>query len=501
LRYHTGGTTLNGGTLLIGSNTSVRLDEIVLNSGFLGFVSGSNTLTRSFTINQSDSGFTAVNAGDILTVSGNITGSGTLNKQGNGTLILTGTNTFTGGLNIRSGNLEVAAGSALGSGVITNDRALTIRTNSDTSLASVITGSGSLTKAGSGTLLLTGSNSYTGGTSIQGGVLAVGNDHALGNGTVTLSGSTLRASGDARKLNNAVTIVSPSTLSSGNVSTANPQTPGLMLTGGVTLASDGPLTITGNTRVAITGVLGEDGTGRTLIKDGAGTLVLTNDNTYTGGTFVRAGTLVVNNAYNRVARGSGTGEGAVTVGRGATLTGTFAISGGVQVNSGGALGIGNSIGASSVSTLTLAGGSLLQFEIGDDGISSDRLDVTGLLTKSGSGPITFLLSGEQQADGSQKALSEGTFTLLTFSAASGVSVNDFATAGLTPDWASRFTFTGPTWDNGGMKPGTLAVTLSHTPAALAAPEPTSLLFLLAAGGLGGISIACRRRKGRAGAIA
>jgi autotransporter-associated beta strand protein/T5SS/PEP-CTERM-associated repeat protein len=449
-------------------------------------------------------------------------GPGGINKLGAGTLTLNAANTFSGGVQINGGtvklghsqavqnstvtlnpggtlsfdNLSAATlgglagngdllGDSLGN-VILGDTNLTIGGNhASTAYSGRIIGAGSINKVGTGTLTLNAANTFSGGVQINAGALAVGNNAALGTGTVTLNtGSTLRASGDPRNLsnaftlNNAFTINGATTLDSGTFSTGNAHIPGLKLSGPVTLAGDGALTVTGNSRVAIAGVIGESpGQPMALIKRGGGTLELDNDNTYTGGTLIAQGTLVVNNAYNRTATGSGTGEGAVTVASGATLTGTYAISGAVQVNRGGILGIGNSIGQSSVSSLTLAGGSILDFEIGEDGISSDRLDIAGLLTRSGSGIISLNLTGELFPDGTVGALSEGTFTLMTFSSQSGLRETDFFATGLPTDWTSVLALTN------GSQGGSLTVTLQQNPVSAAAPEPASgPLLLLTLGG-------------------
>jgi autotransporter-associated beta strand protein len=83
-----------------------------------------------------------------------------------------------------------------------------------------------------------------------------------------------------------------------------------------------------------------------LVKTGVGTLHLDAANTYSGGTTLSAGKLLVNNRA-----GSGTGTGGVTV-NGGTLGGTGVIAGAVTVNSGGTLAPG---ATSSLATLTLGG--------------------------------------------------------------------------------------------------------------------------------------------------
>jgi autotransporter-associated beta strand protein len=74
------------------------------------------------------------------------------------------------------------------------------------------------------------------------------------------------------------------------------------------------------------------GTGGSLSKIGTGAFSLRNSNTYTGGTIVNKGTLIVRNAI-----GSGTGPGPVQVNAG-TLAGTGIISGAVTIGTGSGAG-------------------------------------------------------------------------------------------------------------------------------------------------------------------
>ncbi|MCX5670451.1 MAG: autotransporter-associated beta strand repeat-containing protein [Planctomycetota bacterium] len=98
-------------------------------------------------------------------------------------------------------------------------------------------------------------------------------------------------------------------------------TAGYALTGG-TIALAGSGRVTANQDAAIhSTVVSAAG----LNKRGAATLILSGDNTYSGGTTVSEGALLVNNIT-----GSGTGSGAVTVGA-ATLGGTGFISGPVTL--------------------------------------------------------------------------------------------------------------------------------------------------------------------------
>ena len=123
------------------------------------------------------------------------------------------------------------------------------------------------------------------------------------------------------------------------------------------------------------------GTGA-LAKRGAGTLILSGDNSYTGTTDVEAGTLVVN--------GSTASSSLTTVMNGAHLGGN-GTTGAVSVLSGGTFGAGNSIGALTVDgDLTFASGSTFEVETDEDG-NADTVAVTGQVDILGG---TALVIGE-----------------------------------------------------------------------------------------------------------
>ena len=232
-----------------------------------------------------------VDPGMQATINAAISGAGGLDKTDAGTLVLGGSNTYTGGTFVHGGVLSVSADdnlgaagtrvtldggtlSVAGTGFNTTARAFTLGANGGSldiadagntfNLAQTLDGGG-LSKLGAGTLVLGGANTYSGGTAVQSGTLSVSADQNLGAaaGGLTLNGTTLQVTGTAF-----------------NTTARN-----------VTLVNGGSIDIVdaGNTLDFTQAVSGDGG----LTKLGAGTLALSGVNSYTGGTSVQGGTLSV----------------------------------------------------------------------------------------------------------------------------------------------------------------------------------------------------------------
>ena len=317
-----------------------------------------------------------ITSGRTLLTAGVVSGTGGLTKNGLGTVTLSGTNTFTGGVTINAGTLSVSNASGLGSGTgaltinptgilqatgtFSSARTITLggtggassggtfdvtAANNETRTG-VISGTGSLIKSGTGILTLSAVNTYTGDTFINGGTLSIGNSQALGALPPSL-GSSLYA----------VHMASGTTLQTTFSTTGDNRQ--LQLSGGT--ATLDVATATTQQRNGL--VYGSGG----LVKTGAGTEILTNANTYTGGTTINGGVLQVNNSS-----GSATGTGAVTVNSGTTLSGlptatgfsgAGTISGAVTVNTGGIL-LSRSGVTLTLGGLTLNAGAASNFQIG-----------------------------------------------------------------------------------------------------------------------------------------
>ena len=156
----------------------------------------------------------------------------------------------------------------------------------------------------------------------------------------------------------------------------------------LSLGEDNTLTVNGTGNTLISAVTdGAGGMGSAIIKDGSGTLTITANNAYSGGTIVNGGTLLVNG------RGD-LGDGNVTVNNSGTLGGNSTspiISRGVfgnrnarvTVDAGGNLAPGNggnNTAVLTVNALTLEPASNFRIDINGTtpGIGYDRLVVDGI---------------------------------------------------------------------------------------------------------------------------
>jgi autotransporter-associated beta strand protein len=359
---HSGGTTLNAGTIILGNNAALGTGTLTL--GGTGTLQ-SNDDARSVSNAIATGGNTLTVSGtDNLALTGDISGGGLLYKSGSNTLTLTGTNTYLGGTRLNGGTIVLGNNSALSSGnllvsgntaiqsnddsrtlsnnaLLLTNRILTVSGTNNLTLNGVIAGAGSLTKSGTGTLTLSGTNTYTGTTTISAGTLKVSSGSAIADtGAVSLAD----VAGAVFELSNSETIGS---LSGGGSS------------GGTVNLNANTLTVGNATSTTYSGVI--SGTGA-LTKQGAGVLTLSGTNTHSGGTTLSAGTIILG---NNAALGTGT----LTLGGAGTL----------QSNDD-ARSVSNAI-ATAGNALAISGASNLAL----NGVISG----TGSLTKTGAGTLTL----------------------------------------------------------------------------------------------------------------
>ena len=172
---------------------------------------GDNSVSYSKSVSVNVDSSVEVAENYELTIDGQVSGTGAVDKIGAGTLILSQAPSYTGNTTISAGTLKLSAGGTLynlaGSGNLDNSgKAVTINNTDNSEFSGVITGAGALTKAGNGTLTLSGANDYTGGTTISAGTLKVTGEGALGTGAVNNSGILEFAPGEEETMSIGYTI-------------------------------------------------------------------------------------------------------------------------------------------------------------------------------------------------------------------------------------------------------------------------------------------------------
>jgi len=344
--------TISGSVTLAGNATIEAASNATGDSGSkLLFTNVVDTAGSTLTLGPRVSG-TSATARLVLEFAGGIVGSGAVVVNGGsntstgvrGIVVMSGSNSYTGGTTLTQGVIRVTDANGLGtgplavngngleingvalnagalsgssSGVISTTTSGTLVTTSTTSTTydgTIVNGTAGgvvgLTKAGSGSLTLTGSNGYTGTTRVNGGVLALGSSNALaGTGTIGFGGGTLQYSASNQ--------VDYSSRFAGSGSA-------------IAIDTNGQ-TVTFASAIAASNTAG-------LTKSGSGTLFLNGTNLFTGTTTVASGTLA----------GAGSVLGPVVVNGGAVLAP------GATLPSTGVLGVGGLILSATDSRVVMA---------------------------------------------------------------------------------------------------------------------------------------------------
>jgi autotransporter-associated beta strand protein len=425
INTYTGKTIINGGVVeisklsnggepsAIGAATAAS-GNFQLNGGKLVYTGNTVSTDRNITLGANGGTIAVNNSSVSLTAAGKIEGSGTLSKEGPGRLSIANTNTFSGGSIIRSGSVaftsDLANSSGLGTDTITLAGGSLVMFNSPTTSN---TCSWKLkVQPGSTSTLVVDENSIIAGSLSGAGTLyynvpATTNflsaDLSAYAGTINVTtdadgGSFVLFNSKGYKemkvnLNNQVKMIYRTT--------SNITLPVGDLTGAVNsiLGAGGTAACTitwevgaRNANSTFNGKITNDqfsGTGAmaAIRKVGSGIWTLTNANTFSGGTTISEGVLMVNNTT-----GSGLGNGDVNIFAGGTLSGKGSITGSVTVNEGGVIAPGNNeAGTFTVNNnVTVHQGGILSIEIDKTTLKNDLLAVTGTLNMAGKLKVDWL---------------------------------------------------------------------------------------------------------------
>ena len=424
LSQDSGGITLTGGGVMQLSGANTYTGPTTISAGTLVLSGGGKLGNGAYAGAIANNGGLVFSTSSGNTLSGVLSGTGSLTNSGAGTLFLTtAANTFSGGTTINAGTVS------LGSGAAGSENASGL-------------GTGPVIVKTGGRLLLyvsttTATYNLTNPLTLDGGTLwgQYGYQHWTGPVTVTTNGGTLSQYYDSRSLwidgvlsgtgpmtinnpgsgspysgvhfsnplntysgtitvaGNAAAVDHASALSNAIVNVTGGGSSGPLLWGsGVTnlllgglsgnanIANGGNALVVGNNNGTTTysGILSGSGS---LTKLGAGGFTLAGSNTYSGLTTVNAGTLLVTGAL---------GTNSVTVATNAVLGGTGLVNGPVVVQPGGTLAPGViGLGKLTVSSgVAIAGTALMKISRDGGVATNDLLVVAGTLTASGSLVVT-----------------------------------------------------------------------------------------------------------------
>ncbi|EBK2117997.1 autotransporter outer membrane beta-barrel domain-containing protein [Salmonella enterica subsp. enterica serovar Kentucky] len=477
---YSGGTLISDGTLVasnveaLGSgdvtdnatlelNTGGTFDNAISGSGKVEksgddalTLSGANTYTGGTLISDGTlvaSNVEALGTGDVtdnavleLNTGGDfdnaISGSGQVEKSGDGTLTLSGSNTYTGGTTINDGTLIATSVDALGSGDVTDNATLALNTGG--TFDNAISGSGQVVKSGDDVLTLSGANSYSGGTLISDGTLVASNVEALGSGDVTNDAvlelntggtfdNTISGSGRVVKSGDGALTLSGANSYSGGTLISD----GTLIAGRVDVLGSGDVTDNATLELNTGGTFDNaiSGSGQ-VVKSGDDVLTLSGANSYSGGTLISDGTLVASNV-EALGTGDVTDNATLEMNTGGTFDNVISGSGqvvksgddtltlsGANSYTGGTLISGGTLVATSVEALgsgDVTDNAVLELNTG--GTFDNAISGSGQVVKSGDKTLT--LSGANSYTGGT-TISGGTLVASNVEALGSGDIDNYA---------------------------------------------------------------------------
>ena len=458
------------GALDIFDGNNIFADALT-GSGTVGISSGISwvTLNKSITLGVNGGGGTF--AGTVFDFDDDIF---SLIKEGSGTQILTGSNTYRGATTINGGTLKLQ-----GAAFSTTARAYSIASGAVLNLdGSTGVASGNTTISGTGTLRISGGALSSGadGSDLtlalgSGALIEIQSGASMVNGgwqNMTWAGNLADMQVDGMfDLNDGNAVIIDALTGSGTVTTTN-YTDSFSNSRTLTVGQDGGSgTFSGTITQATVHVTG-------LIKTGGGTQTLTGTNSYTGNTTVNGGTLIVN--------GNITSSSLTTVQSGGTLGGSGAV-GSLKVDSGGFLNPGNSPGILSVDGDYIQLGTV-NIEIAGitagsqhDQVNVDRASGDGAVNLSGN--LVTAFSGGSYANGDLLFILLNDASDAINGTFSGLAQDAIVTNYGGFDWKISYTAdsTGNTFTGG------------NDIALMAVPEPSAAIL----SGLGMLALLRRRR--------
>lgn len=404
--YTLGTTVRSGSTLIAGSTQAFGVNSAATVDGTLRLAGNSNTvasITGAGVVENASAAPAAISVGGgngsstLSTLLQDGTGGGALGltKVGTGTVILSGTNSFTGKTIIANGILSVdtidpsaaasqplGANAALDLGVAATSSGTLLYTGAAITLSKNINalgnGSDTIQNSGTGLLTLSGTLTKNGTTlSLNGGASGIKVTGAI---VGTSPGSDLVIAGGVVTLSNANTYNGPTILNAGTLNINNAAAiPGALTINGGSLdnTSGSAITVSSNPALSINADFTFVGSNNLNLGTGAVTLDANRTVTMTAGTLTIGGSIA--GAFNL----TGTGPGTLVLTGASTYTGTTNIQGGSTFNVGG----NGSLGDTSSGTIVQTGSALVLNDV--NYTDPEPLNITG----TGTGGAGALVGG------------------------------------------------------------------------------------------------------------
>lgn len=181
-----------------------------------------------------------------------------------------------------------------GSNLLSKELTYDVASGGTLDVTGIVAGGGVLNKIGSGTMILSGNNLFTGNSIVSGGVLRISHANALGTtagSNIVVAGATLEVTGGIT-VGDAMSVGGYGVSSNGvirNVSGNNTLSGGIQATSVVAIGVAGA-----SDNLTLSGVISAPSATNNIIKNGAGVLTLSGNNTFTSQLDIQGGVLSVN---------------------------------------------------------------------------------------------------------------------------------------------------------------------------------------------------------------
>ncbi|MEI8292590.1 MAG: autotransporter-associated beta strand repeat-containing protein [bacterium] len=372
----TGALTKAGSGILTLSGNNSYTGDTTITAGTLQIASTGLLAGGSYSGNMTNSGVFLFASNSNQTLSGILSGSGSLTKNGTGALTLSGSNSYSGGSTFNGGTIRIGNNNALGTGNWTTNNNVTLASSDSTArtitanytsiLGTGVTITLGEASGGTGNLTFTGSGNLNIGSGVT-RTLNVINTTSITQALISGANTNLTKTGigtlilSANNTYTGATTINAGTLQIGNGGTSGALALTSTITNNATLVFNRSDSVVQGTHFSGSAITGSG----SIIQNGTGNLTLSAVNTYTGNTTINSGTLTA------AAAGAVGSSAKVTINNGGSFLVTaddaIGTSTGIELN-GGTLAFGAAGYSGAVGALTLSANSTIDLGTSSNGV-------------------------------------------------------------------------------------------------------------------------------------